>query len=205
VIQLKKQKINAMLKSNGQFWSNVIASTRSLASPPQTPPPTAICSSSSSEDDDDVVDIEDDDEEEGEEEEEEEEENSPLPSVTATTQKKKIVKSTNGRKRRGNLPKSVTAILKQWLIDHCKHPYPTEEEKRCLRLKTNLTLNQISNWFINARRRILPFILKEGEELVVTAEEAAVAKKSSSPVAPVSKKRKNSAAVEEGKINRINA
>ncbi|KAF7730699.1 hypothetical protein EC973_001648 [Apophysomyces ossiformis] len=64
-----------------------------------------------------------------------------------------------GRKRRGNLPKSVTAILKHWLIDHHMHPYPTEEEKRALRLQTNLTLNQISNWFINARRRLLPLIL----------------------------------------------
>ncbi|KAG0189325.1 Homeobox protein pknox1 [Apophysomyces sp. BC1034] len=64
-----------------------------------------------------------------------------------------------GRKRRGNLPKSVTAILKHWLIDHHMHPYPTEEEKRALRIQTNLTLNQISNWFINARRRLLPLIL----------------------------------------------
>ncbi|KAI7879797.1 hypothetical protein K492DRAFT_207970 [Lichtheimia hyalospora FSU 10163] len=63
------------------------------------------------------------------------------------------------RKRRGNLPKSVTAILKQWLIDHCQHPYPTEDEKMALRNRTGLTLNQISNWFINARRRILPLIL----------------------------------------------
>ncbi|OAD71272.1 Homeodomain-like DNA binding domain-containing transcription factor, partial [Phycomyces blakesleeanus NRRL 1555(-)] len=57
------------------------------------------------------------------------------------------------RKRRGNLPKNIIAILKQWLTDHCNHPYPTEEEKVELRTRTNLTLNQISNWFINARRR----------------------------------------------------
>lgn len=63
------------------------------------------------------------------------------------------------RKRRGNLPKSVTAILKQWLIDHCRNPYPTEVEKTGLKDKTGLTLNQISNWFINARRRLLPQIL----------------------------------------------
>lgn len=95
------------------------------------------------------------DEDEDEDEVDVEDEDEPVPTVIA----KKRVKSTNGRKRRGNLPKSVTAILKQWLIDHCRHPYPTEEEKRSLRLKTNLTLNQISNWFINARRRILPLIL----------------------------------------------
>ncbi|KAI9342122.1 hypothetical protein BD770DRAFT_447616 [Pilaira anomala] len=186
VIQLKKQKVNAMLKSNVQFWSNVIQSTRNnsaFTSPPQTPPPTLFTSCNSSvtsscdepttatttttttnnnhnittsrqkwygtPSDDNNTDLEDD----VDVEEEEEEEDEPIPTV------KKRVKSTNGRKRRGNLPKSVTAILKQWLIDHCRHPYPTEEEKRSLRIKTNLTLNQISNWFINARRRILPLIL----------------------------------------------
>jgi len=59
------------------------------------------------------------------------------------------------KKRRGNLPKHVTAILKSWLLEHVKHPYPTEEEKVKLACETGLTLNQISNWFINARRRIL--------------------------------------------------
>ncbi|KAF7729017.1 hypothetical protein EC973_005048 [Apophysomyces ossiformis] len=68
------------------------------------------------------------------------------------------------RKRRGNLPKAVTAILREWLAKHKKHPYPTEEEKIALARQTNLTLNQISNWFINARRRILQPMLDEEEE-----------------------------------------
>ncbi|ORX92945.1 homeobox domain of homeobox protein Pknox1, partial [Basidiobolus meristosporus CBS 931.73] len=59
------------------------------------------------------------------------------------------------KKRRGNLPKHVTAILKSWLANHVKHPYPTEDEKIALAMETKLTMNQISNWFINARRRIL--------------------------------------------------
>lgn len=70
-----------------------------------------------------------------------------------------VICQDNGRKRRGNLPKSVTVILKQWLVDHCRHPYPSEEEKLLLKGRTSLTLNQISNWFINARRRLLPLIL----------------------------------------------
>ncbi|KAI8097653.1 homeobox KN domain-containing protein [Halteromyces radiatus] len=65
----------------------------------------------------------------------------------------------NNKRRRGNLPKPVTAILKKWLLEHCRNPYPTEEEKLQLKSETHLTLNQISNWFINARRRTLPVIL----------------------------------------------
>lgn len=68
--------------------------------------------------------------------------------------------SVSYRKRRGNLPKTVTAILKQWLIEHTEHPYPTENEKNSLGDKTGLTINQISNWFINARRRILPTVVR---------------------------------------------
>jgi hypothetical protein len=69
----------------------------------------------------------------------------------------------NNKRRRGNLPKAVTAILRDWLSKHKKHPYPTEEEKAALAAETNLNLNQISNWFINARRRILQPMLEEEE------------------------------------------
>lgn len=60
------------------------------------------------------------------------------------------------KKRRGNLPRPVTDILRNWLDEHIHHPYPTEAEKNHLMRQTGLTLNQISNWFINARRRRLP-------------------------------------------------
>ncbi|KAK6081976.1 homeobox domain-containing protein [Seiridium cupressi] len=83
------------------------------------------------------------------------------------------------RKRRGNLPKETTDKLRSWFVAHLHHPYPTEDEKQELMRQTGLQMSklalskmflydktnrltypllpdQISNWFINARRRQLP-------------------------------------------------
>lgn len=60
-----------------------------------------------------------------------------------------------GRQKRGVLPKQATSIMRTWLFAHLVHPYPTEDEKRQIASQTNLTLLQVNNWFINARRRIL--------------------------------------------------
>ncbi|KAI9837735.1 MAG: hypothetical protein M1819_006669 [Sarea resinae] len=57
------------------------------------------------------------------------------------------------KRRRGNLPKQVTDLLRTWFHEHLSHPYPSEEEKQMLMRRTGLTISQISNWFINARRR----------------------------------------------------
>ncbi|ETN39642.1 uncharacterized protein HMPREF1541_05868 [Cyphellophora europaea CBS 101466] len=65
------------------------------------------------------------------------------------------------KRRRGNLPRQTTDLLKSWLLQHIDHPYPTEEEKQYLMSQTGLNLNQISNWFINARRRHWPTMKKE--------------------------------------------
>ncbi|XP_044763449.1 homeobox protein PKNOX2-like [Coccinella septempunctata] len=64
--------------------------------------------------------------------------------------------SRGGRKqKRGVLPKQATSVMRSWLFQHLVHPYPTEDEKRHIAAQTNLTLLQVNNWFINARRRIL--------------------------------------------------
>lgn len=68
------------------------------------------------------------------------------------------------KRRRGNLPKHVTDTLRNWLTNHVAHPYPTEEEKQQLCQITGLNMNQISNWFINARRRKLPQQRSDAEQ-----------------------------------------
>ena len=45
-----------------------------------------------------------------------------------------------------------------------QHPYPSDEEKQSLAQKTRLSVLQVNNWFINARRRILQPILESKEK-----------------------------------------
>ncbi|KAL4913520.1 hypothetical protein BDW62DRAFT_161123 [Aspergillus aurantiobrunneus] len=75
---------------------------------------------------------------------------------------KKALKSFSGitedvdaraRKSSSRLSREAVRILKDWLNDHSDHPYPDEEEKEELKLRTGLKRTQITNWLANARRR----------------------------------------------------
>lgn len=57
------------------------------------------------------------------------------------------------KQSRYSLPKETVDILNNWLLTHLHNPYPTSQEKRELLIQTGLTKIQLSNWFINQRRR----------------------------------------------------
>uniref|UniRef100_A0A183BQ72 Homeobox protein unc-62 n=1 Tax=Globodera pallida TaxID=36090 RepID=A0A183BQ72_GLOPA len=51
--------------------------------------------------------------------------------------------------------KEAISKFRAWLFNNITHPYPTEEQKKQLANETGLTILQVNNWFINARRRIV--------------------------------------------------
>uniref|UniRef100_A0A9J7X1R4 Pbx/knotted 1 homeobox 1.1 n=2 Tax=Cyprinus carpio TaxID=7962 RepID=A0A9J7X1R4_CYPCA len=89
------------------------------------------------------------------------------------------INDSSPKSKRGVLPKQATNVMRSWLFQHIAHPYPTEEEKKQLAIQTNLTLLQVNNWFINARRRILQPMLD------ANSTEMSKAKKKTAPSRPL--------------------
>jgi len=62
----------------------------------------------------------------------------------------------NPPKRRSILPKKITDMLKTWAVDHWHNCYPSDADKKFWMETCGLTRKQIDDWFVNARRRLLP-------------------------------------------------
>ena len=87
---------------------------------------------------------------------------SPEVEELSTTVGRTTGKITTSRTRRA---KTDHIVLREWLFQHRYNAYPTRAETLILAMKTELTTKQVRTWFINARRRILPEIIRrEGKE-----------------------------------------
>ncbi|XP_076847920.1 homeobox protein Meis1a [Brachyhypopomus gauderio] len=75
-------------------------------------------------------------------------------------------KDRRSSKKRGIFPKVATNIMRAWLFQHLTHPYPSEEQKKQLAQDTGLTILQVNNWFINARRRIVQPMIDQSNRTV---------------------------------------
>lgn len=61
--------------------------------------------------------------------------------------------SNSSSRKRTNLPKETIEILNDWIMQNMDNPYPNHIQKKILLAKTGLSNIQLSNWFINKRRR----------------------------------------------------
>ncbi|XP_016055823.1 PREDICTED: homeobox protein TGIF2LX-like [Miniopterus natalensis] len=77
--------------------------------------------------------------------------------------------SPDGKKRKVSWPTVSGKILRNWLFEHRFKAYPSEAEKRMLSEQTSLSYLQVNNWFVNARRRILPEMLQQSGEDLATS------------------------------------
>jgi hypothetical protein len=78
----------------------------------------------------------------------------------------KVRRHPNSNKRRASnacnagkksaLSPETTEYLKNWMLspDHIDHPYPTEEEKVQIMRHCGIEMKQLTNWFVNNRKRI---------------------------------------------------
>lgn len=60
-----------------------------------------------------------------------------------------------GKKKSSSLPNETVEYLKAWMMapEHIAHPYPTEQEKMQIMAVTGVEMKQLTNWFVNNRKR----------------------------------------------------
>ena len=62
---------------------------------------------------------------------------------------------TMAKRKATSLPNETVEYLKAWIMspDHINHPYPTEAEKVKIMEDTGIEMKQLTNWFVNNRKR----------------------------------------------------
>ena len=69
--------------------------------------------------------------------------------------KKKSEGTQEKTRKSASLPSETVEYLKAWMMspEHIAHPYPTEKEKSQIMKDTGIELKQLTNWFVNNRKR----------------------------------------------------
>lgn len=64
-------------------------------------------------------------------------------------------KQSRSPRKSSSLPIETVDYLKAWMMspEHIAHPYPTEQEKAKIMADTGIELKQLTNWFVNNRKR----------------------------------------------------
>jgi hypothetical protein len=64
-------------------------------------------------------------------------------------------KNGHNSKKKTALSAHAVEYLKNWMMspEHVDHPYPTEDEKLRIMNETGIVLKQLTNWFVNNRKR----------------------------------------------------
>ena len=82
----------------------------------------------------------------------------PRSSVATASSKSAGIASSvcnKGGRKSSSLPAETVEYLKAWMMspEHVAHPYPTEQEKAQIMAETGIELKQLTNWFVNNRKR----------------------------------------------------
>ena len=95
-----------------------------------------------------------------------------------TSTRRAASKVTNTKKS-ASLPQETVDYLKSWMMspEHIARPYPTEQEKAQIMAETGIELKQLTNWFVNNRKRYW----KPRVEAKLSIEEGTVRSASAQP------------------------
>lgn len=78
------------------------------------------------------------------------------PRIQSTGKRRSSSSSCPNAGKKCALSPETTEYLKNWMLspDHIDHPYPTEEEKARIMRHCGIEMKQLTNWFVNNRKRI---------------------------------------------------
>mmetsp|Transcript_38613 Transcript_38613/g.82378 ORF Transcript_38613/g.82378 Transcript_38613/m.82378 type:complete len:432 (-) Transcript_38613:540-1835(-) len=78
-----------------------------------------------------------------------------MSSITMKTTTVGAVAAQKKGRKSASLPPETVEYLKSWMMspEHVAHPYPTDQEKAEIMAATGIELKQLTNWFVNNRKR----------------------------------------------------